>query len=96
MQRRAFELQAAGDMPTPADDPLEEDPTVLEALGLPTLIAHGEYDMSDFVRGARQLSRRLRGGSVVVIPGAGHLAPLEQPQAFGDLVLKFLAGHHPA
>jgi pimeloyl-ACP methyl ester carboxylesterase len=26
----------------------------------------------------------------VIIPAAGHLAPLEQPPAFRDLALKFL------
>jgi pimeloyl-ACP methyl ester carboxylesterase len=90
MQRRAFELQAVGDGLDAVDDPLEHNPTVLETLDIPTLVAHGEFDMQDFVLGAQQLSRQLRGGPVVVIPGAGHLAPLERPQAFSDLLLKFL------
>jgi pimeloyl-ACP methyl ester carboxylesterase len=46
--------------------------------------------MPDFVVSAQQLSRQSRGGPVVIILGAGHLAPLEQPHAFRDLALKFL------
>ena len=90
MQRRAFELQAVADAPAPDDDPLEADPTLLDTLDIPALVAHGEFDMPDFVLGAQQLSRQLRGGPVVPISGAGHLAPLEQPQAFRDLALTFL------
>jgi 3-oxoadipate enol-lactonase len=86
MQRRAFELQAVGDAPAPGDDPLERTPTVLVTLDTPALVAHGEFDMPDFVLGAQQLH-----GSCEAGPSwSGHLAPLEQPPAFRDLALKFL------
>jgi pimeloyl-ACP methyl ester carboxylesterase len=55
MQRRAFELQAVGDAPAPGDDPLERTPAVLVTLDTPALVAHGEFDMPDFVLGAQQL-----------------------------------------
>jgi pimeloyl-ACP methyl ester carboxylesterase len=90
MQRRAFELGALpGDGP-PAEDPLEPDSSALATLDTPALVAVGELDMSDFHAGAEALARELRRSRLVVIPQAGHLAPLEQPDAFGELVLDYL------
>ena len=90
MQRRAFELQArAGDV-TPADDPLEPDSSAVSTLNIPALVAVGEFDMRDFQVGAEVLAQELRQARLVVIPGAGHLAPLEQPEVFLQLVLDYL------
>jgi pimeloyl-ACP methyl ester carboxylesterase len=90
MQRRAFELQArAGDV-TPADDPLEPDSSALTTLNTPALVAVGEFDMPDFHLGAEVLAQELRQARLVVIPQAGHLAPLEQPEVFRQLVLDHL------
>lgn len=90
MQRRAFELQArAADVP-PADDPLEPDSSALTTLNIPALVACGEFDMSDFQLGAEVLARELPQARLSVIPKAGHLAPLEQPDAFRELVLDHL------
>ena len=91
MQRRAFELATlAGDLP-PADDPLEPDSSALSGLDTRTLIAVGELDMPDFHTSAEWLARQLPQSRVVVIPRAGHLAPLEQPDAFRELILDFLS-----
>jgi pimeloyl-ACP methyl ester carboxylesterase len=92
MQRRAFVLQAG----VPHDaleppDPVEDDPTTVERIDVPALVAVGEHDMPDFLSAADELARALpRCGPPVVIPGAGHLAPLEVPAAFTDLVSGFL------
>jgi pimeloyl-ACP methyl ester carboxylesterase len=77
-QRRAYELQQ--DDVEEAPDPLDDDPAALDRLTLPRLVAAGEHDMPDFQR-----------PGAVLIPGAGHLAPLEQPEAFRELLLDFLA-----
>ena len=90
MQRRAFELQeAAGELPE-IDDPLEPDSSALSSLEIPTVVAVGEHDMRDFHVGAEALVRQLPQARLVVIPGAGHLAPLEQPDLFRQLVLEHL------
>jgi pimeloyl-ACP methyl ester carboxylesterase len=90
MQRRAFELQArAGDVAS-ADDPLEPDSSALRTLDTPALVAVGELDKPDFHRGAEVLAQELRRARLVVIPEAGHLVPLEQPEAFRQLVLDHL------
>jgi pimeloyl-ACP methyl ester carboxylesterase len=87
MQRRAFELQERGGDEPSADDPLEPDSSALATLDIPALIAVGELDMPDFHRGADVLARELPQARLVVIPEAGHLAPLEQPEIFHQLVL---------
>jgi pimeloyl-ACP methyl ester carboxylesterase len=84
MQRRALETQTAGEEPEEGPDPLAttDVPTV------PTILAVGEHDMPDFARAADEWAAALPHARRVTIPGAGHLAPLEQPQAFRQLVLQ--------
>jgi pimeloyl-ACP methyl ester carboxylesterase len=95
MQRRAFERQvAAGDVDEAAD-PLEQHPEALADLQIPVLLAVGEQDMPDFKRAADELEATLPRARSAVIEGAGHLAPLEVPDAFGRLVLEFLRSELP-
>ncbi len=91
MQRRAFELQLQGSAPNEIDDPVEQHPSCLSHLSMPALVAVGEFDMADFREGADQLARELPASRHVVIEGARHLAPLEQPAAFDALLRTFLA-----
>jgi pimeloyl-ACP methyl ester carboxylesterase len=91
MQRRVFEEQLAAGEPDEAEDPLEADPAVIERLELPALVAAGEHDMADFRLASLDLAQRLPQGHHTVIANAGHLAPLEQPEAFRAIVLAFLA-----
>ena len=91
MQRRAFETQLAADDPeTEPEDPVDADPDSLERLDIPALVTAGEFDMPDFLLGAEELTRRLRHARHVVIAGAGHIAPLEQPETFRELLVGFL------
>ena len=92
MQRQAFVLQAdVPDDAPEAPDPVDEDPSTVERIDTPTLVMVGEHDMPDFLDAAADLARRLpRSGDAVILSGAGHLAPLETPDAFTDLLLAFL------
>ena len=90
MQRRAFELQLAAPEPSEAPDPVEEHPEVLERLAVRTLTAAGEHDMPDFIEGAQKLAQTLPDAGYATIAGAGHLAPLETPEAFERLLREFL------
>jgi 3-oxoadipate enol-lactonase len=90
MQRRAFELQLEASAAEEAPDPLEQRPGALARLGVPALATAGEHDMREFREGAELLARTLPRGRHEVISGAGHLAPLEVPEAFRDLVVGFL------
>jgi 3-oxoadipate enol-lactonase len=90
MQRRAFELQAAAVEVSEAPDPLDEDPDLLAGLDVPALVAAGERELRDFADGAEAIARALPRARHEVIRGAGHLAPLETPDTFRDLLLDFL------
>jgi len=90
MQRRALIAQADAPEAPEAPDPLER--TGLAELSIPALVAAGERDMADFREGARRMADQLPRARHVEIAGAGHLAPLETPGAFRELLLGFLAG----
>jgi pimeloyl-ACP methyl ester carboxylesterase len=89
MQRRAFALQADA-AAEEAPDPLEDDAGPLARVDVPALVAVGARDKRDFLDGAELLARTLPRARHAVIDGAGHLAPLETPEAFRDLLLEFL------
>jgi pimeloyl-ACP methyl ester carboxylesterase len=91
MQRRAFELEDHG-RPDEPPDPVDEAPERLGEIAVPALVAAGEADMPDFAWSARRLADVIPGARHAVIPGAGHLAPLEAPDAFRRLLGEFLAG----
>jgi 3-oxoadipate enol-lactonase len=57
-----------------------------------TLVIGGEMDIGTPVDMARAMASHIPGARLAVIAGAGHLSAVEQPEAFADLVLPFLAG----
>ena len=93
MQRRIFDLQLAAREDHEPEDPLDARPEALELVDAPALVTAGERDMVDFQKGAERMGRRLPNARTVVIAGAGHLAPLEQPARFQELLLGFLREH---
>jgi 3-oxoadipate enol-lactonase len=44
------------------------------------------------VEESRRMASGIRGAKLVVVPGAGHLASLEQPDAFNAALNGFLTG----
>lgn len=67
---------------------------VSERLGeiiLPTLCLVGEYDKLTPLKYAQRLAGGIGGAELVVVPGAGHTAHIEQPAAFNQAVLDFMA-----
>ena len=91
MQRRAYEQGTAPDAPEEPPDPLEEDPSALTRLEMPALVAAGERDMPEFRDGAVAMAQAMPQARHALIAGAGHLAPLETPDAFRALLLGLLA-----
>ncbi len=57
----------------------------------PTLVITGEQDATAPPDVAQRMAQRLPRGRCRVVPGAGHLLPVEQPGVFADAVLAFLA-----
>ncbi|MFI9230706.1 alpha/beta fold hydrolase [Streptomyces rimosus] len=90
MLRRQLTGQLAHGEPSLAPDPLGEGAEALRTLTAPALVGVGEHDMPDFFEGGEALARALNAGETVVIPAAGHLAPLERPTSFCALLLDFV------
>jgi hypothetical protein len=59
----------------------------LSAFDFPVLEAAGEYDLPNFRAGSFAASLR----ALELILGVGHLAPMEDPEAFRSRLLRFLA-----
>ena len=62
------------------------------AIAVPTLILVGDEDRITPPALSQALAKLVRGASLEVIAGAGHLANLEQPAAFNSVVDAFLVG----
>ena len=71
-------------MDPPACDRLDE-------IHAPAMVLTGELDLEDFQLMAEVLADRIRGAQRHVIPGAGHMANMEQPNAVNRLIDAFLS-----
>lgn len=63
----------------------------LAAITLPTLIIVGEDDPGTPVAASRTIQERIPGSTLVILPAAAHLSNLEQPEAFNQALMQFLA-----
>ena len=62
----------------------------LPRIAVPTLVITGELDRTAPPEVARRMADKIRGGACTIVPGAGHLLPIEQPAAFSAALLGFL------
>lgn len=58
----------------------------------PTLVIGGDLDQSFAPEHAKALADGISGAKLVMIPGAGHLAPVQQPDAFDAAMRAFFEG----
>ena len=63
---------------------------LLLTITCPTLIIVGEADQATPVAESRYMADRIPGSTLTIIPEAGHLSNLEQPQAFNQALQTFL------
>lgn len=68
----------------------DSSPTLAELEGLPTLVVVGEQDQITPPAVARGMSGAVPGAILSIIPGAGHLPPVEQPIATTRVLTEFL------
>lgn len=61
----------------------------LPNIAVPTLALVGENDQP-FIAASQYMAAKVPGAQLVVIPGAGHAANIDQPEAFNEAVLAFL------
>lgn len=60
-------------------------------ISCPTLILVGASDSATPPSEARRLHAKIKGSRLIVLPNSAHMAHLEQPDQFKQLVLEFLA-----
>jgi pimeloyl-ACP methyl ester carboxylesterase len=68
---------------------------LLPHIAVPTLLIWGEQDERSPLSVARQFEDALPDAKLVVIPGAGHVSNLEQPELFNAAVREFCRAHPP-
>jgi pimeloyl-ACP methyl ester carboxylesterase len=68
---------------------------LLPRIAVPTLLIWGERDARSPLSVARQFEQAIPDTKLVVIPGAGHVSNLEQPDTFNDAVREFCRAHSP-
>jgi pimeloyl-ACP methyl ester carboxylesterase len=86
-QRRALELQTAH----PEPELLWPEMAPLKSLGVPTLVVVGSEDKPDFQKIAQHLAEEIPDADLAVVPGAGHLVGVDEPDELNALLLEFLA-----
>jgi pimeloyl-ACP methyl ester carboxylesterase len=82
-----------GDYLATSRDAPDREWTVVERLGelaAPTLVVSGERDIPDFAAMASLVAERVPGCALEIVPGCGHLVPLERPEALAAAILAFL------
>jgi pimeloyl-ACP methyl ester carboxylesterase len=62
----------------------------LDRITVPTLIIVGDQDVATVPAKAERMHQRIRGSKKVVIPGAGHTATVEEPEAVNKALKAFL------
>ena len=62
---------------------------------MPTLLIRGEQDVRSSLKVAHQFEDAIAAAKLVVIPGAGHVSNLDQPEPFNDAVCEFCRAHTP-
>jgi len=68
--------------------------STLREVRVPTLVVCGAEDVLTPVSESEALVRGIAGSQIQIIPGAGHLSSLENPEQFNLSLRKFLAGLH--
>ena len=85
MQERSFELQEQSEA-----EEVSAETVDLAAITARSLVIVGEFDRPDFREIAERLAREIPDTRHEVIPGAGHLPSLEQPEETARRVRAFL------
>jgi pimeloyl-ACP methyl ester carboxylesterase len=72
---------------------MAERPSAVEWLGeisVPTLLIVGEDDKISTADEMRQIAQKIPGAELLVVPNAGHMAPLENPTPVNAALIRFL------
>lgn len=64
----------------------------MSAIRVPTLILFGEFDMVVPNGNAQLMADKIPGAQVKILPGTGHMFPIEDPAGTVDALVTFLGG----
>jgi pimeloyl-ACP methyl ester carboxylesterase len=64
--------------------------SLLPSIAVPTLVVVGEQDELTPPSEARRMADAIGGARLVVVPGAGHMVPMEAPAPFAEVLAGFL------
>ena len=64
---------------------------LLSKVSLPTLIMVGEEDIATVPEKSRQMHESIPGSQFIIIPKAGHMTPVEKPEAVNSAIRNFLS-----
>jgi 3-oxoadipate enol-lactonase len=96
-ERRAF-LQAAGMANREAaveaarSNALSRTFERLHEITVPTLIVQGRHDRTRTPEHGAEMASQIGGAQLFVLEGSGHTPQIEEPEAFWEVALPFLAG----
>ncbi len=65
---------------------------LLKAFNFPTLVLVGEDDQASPPEEVKRMAQHIPGSQFALIPQAGHMSNLENPEAFNRALTQFLAG----
>lgn len=68
----------------------------LENFSLPVLVMTGEDDRPRPVSEAKKMAQLIPGASLIIIPAAGHIPAIEQPEAANEAILNFMGKEESA
>lgn len=63
---------------------------------VPTLIACGDHDMLTPFKHSEDMAAALPDCELVILPGAGHVAMMEQPDAINDALVRLVERATPS
>ena len=86
-QRRALELQTAHEEP----EVIWPEMAPLSKLTMPTLVVVGDRRQGRLPRDREHLADEIPDADLAIVPGAGHLVGVDQPEELNALLLEFLA-----
>jgi 3-oxoadipate enol-lactonase len=73
-------------------DRVDSTPLLPSLKDLPTLVVTGEQDILTPPDSAQRMAAAIPGARLATVPGAGHLPPVEQPEATARVLVDFLTG----
>ena len=92
---KPLSARPSGRRPWTRPVPVEDQEAVVRSISVPLVVAAGDSDSNTPPHLCQKLAATNPSGTFVVIHGAGHLAPKEQPDAVNDVLANLWARSGP-